>query len=80
LSGDLDVIEERLGDLSLPLGWRSSPGSITAWASKIAGLLFTTIALSLGAPFWFDLLSRFVGVGSSGQEPDIPSAGLRPRN
>jgi hypothetical protein len=80
LSSDLDVIEERLGDLGLPLGWRSLPGSAAAWASKIAGLLFTTIALSLGAPFWFDLLSRFVGVGSSGREPDMPAAAARPRN
>jgi len=76
LSGDLDVIEERLGDLGLPLGWRSLPRSATTWASKITGLLFTTIALSLGAPFWFDLLSRFVGVGSSGQEPDMPATGV----
>jgi len=80
LNGDLDVIEERLGDLGLPLGWRSPPDGLMAWSSKIAGLLFTTIALSLGAPFWFDLLSRFVGVGSSGQEPDMPAAAARPRN
>jgi len=80
LNGDLDVIEERLGDLGFPLGWRSPPDGLMAWSSKIAGLLFTTIALSLGAPFWFDLLSRFVGVGSSGQEPDMPAAAARPRN
>jgi len=74
LRGDLNVIEEQLGELGLPLGWSSAPQGFMAWAAKIAGLLFTIVALSLGAPFWFDLLNRFMGVGSSGQPPNIPAA------
>lgn len=80
LAGDLDVIEERLGVLGLPLGWSSFPEGPAAWLAKAAGLLFTTVALSLGAPFWFDLLSRFVGVGSSGRTPDMPAEAARPKN
>jgi hypothetical protein len=80
LSKDLAIVENQLGKLGLPLGWRSLPVGLVAWASKIAGLLFTTIALSLGAPFWFDLLSRFVGVASVGQEPDMPAAEARPKS
>ncbi len=58
-----------------PLGWDQEQG----WpdgrrdrASKILGLLVTAFAVSLGAPFWFDLLNRMVNLRSSGQP--IPTA------
>jgi hypothetical protein len=64
----------------LPLGWpcllescytaAGAPGSDAAfWLSKCAGLLITGLALSLGAPFWFDVLSKFVNMRSSGPKP-----------
>ena len=31
--------------------------------------MLTVAALSLGAPFWYDLLSRFVRVSGSGPRP-----------
>jgi hypothetical protein len=79
LAGDLNVIGERLGGLGLPLGWSSAPEGLAASSAKVAGLMFTTVALSLGAPFWFDLLNRFMGVGSSGRAPNMPSAPDPPR-
>ncbi len=79
LSEDLDVLRDRLGGLGLPLGWASAPDGPLGWSAKVAGLLFTTVALSLGAPFWFDLLNRFMGVGSSGRSPNMPSAPNPPR-
>jgi hypothetical protein len=36
---------------------------------KVLGVALTAIALSLGAPFWFDTLSRFVNVRSAGPPP-----------
>jgi hypothetical protein len=36
----------------------------------IVGWLLTTAAASLGAPFWFDLLKRFISVRSSGKAPE----------
>jgi hypothetical protein len=52
----------------LPLGWTNFPcGSDLFW--KIVGLLITTIALSLGAPFWFDLLGQFVNIRAAGTKP-----------
>jgi hypothetical protein len=36
---------------------------------KIAGLLLTALALTLGAPFWFDLLNRVANLRSSGNRP-----------
>lgn len=36
---------------------------LRAWLLKIAGLLFTGIALSFGATFWFDLLKKLLHFG-----------------
>jgi hypothetical protein len=42
--------------------------------AKLVGLLMTGLALSLGAPFWFDVLTRFVNVRGSGIKPDRADA------
>lgn len=34
------------------------------------GFLITAFAISLGAPFWFDLLNKFIKLRASGQKPD----------
>jgi hypothetical protein len=41
---------------------------------KIVGLLLTAVALTLGAPFWFDLLSKLVKLRSSGDKPTKEAA------
>lgn len=61
-----------------PIGWPAvmasadggRTGSPMAWAAKILGLLITTLAISLGAPFWFDLLSKFMNIRTTGAKPD----------
>src|SRR5581483_3609102 len=45
--------------------WRALPDSVGAWILKIAGLLATGLAISLGAPFWFDVLNKFMVVRST---------------
>ena len=52
--------------------WRRPPLTFSSWLAKIAGILFTAFALSLGAPFWFDLLNRFMVVRST-VKPDEKS-------
>jgi hypothetical protein len=37
---------------------------------RFGGWLITILAVSLGAPFWFDTLSRFMNVRSAGNPPD----------
>jgi hypothetical protein len=37
--------------------------------SKLLGLFLTAIAISLGAPFWFDLLNKVISVRSAGRAP-----------
>lgn len=64
--------------LPLPLGW-STPASLgedlNSLLSKGLGLLLTAFAVTLGAPFWFDLLSRFVALRNSGPPENKKGAG-----
>jgi hypothetical protein len=50
--------------LQLPVGWGANRP--THVYSAIPGWLITIAALSLGAPFWFDLLSRLARLRGSG--------------
>ena len=61
----------------LPIGWNCAT-TPSAWkcatmepptTMQIAGWLLTAAALSLGAPFWFDLLSKFMNVRGAGAKP-----------
>jgi hypothetical protein len=52
----------------VPIGWQHPPEP-RDWPAKLAGLLITALALSLGAPFWFDLLSTFVNLRGAGPKP-----------
>ena len=38
--------------------------------NRLGGWLITMLAVSLGAPFWFDTLSRFMNVRSAGKPPE----------
>jgi hypothetical protein len=52
----------------LPLGWRSgaSPKKPLGWAAAIIGWLIVALGVSMGAPFWFDVLSKFANLRLSG--------------
>ncbi len=59
--------------LDLNLGWSGeSPGKEPAtWAfRKALGILIAALAASLGAPFWFDVLSKFINLRSAGAKPE----------
>ncbi|MFZ4662932.1 MAG: hypothetical protein ACOYNY_38350 [Caldilineaceae bacterium] len=43
------------------------------WGKKFAGFFLTIVALSLGAPFWFDLLGKLVNLRSTGKPPKEPN-------
>jgi hypothetical protein len=72
--GKIKEIKENvtaLQTLGVPLGYETEePGGPTWWLSKILGLLLTVGAASLGAPFWFDMLNKFINVRSAGKSPD----------
>ena len=64
----------------LPLGWNhdTAPHSFWSVLGKILGLLVTGFALSLGAPFWFDLLGKVSNLRGSG--PAAPGAEAKASN
>jgi hypothetical protein len=56
----------QLNQLGIPLGWNGMP---KCWLSTIVGLLITAVAVSLGAPFWFDTLNRIITIRGAGKSP-----------
>lgn len=71
----LKQLDEQLRPL--PIGW-NQPGS-EPWYAKALGLIWTGLALSLGAPFWFDILQKFMNLRGTGVKPeeksDAPASG-----
>jgi hypothetical protein len=68
--------------LELPLGWtpqhngavessdpRHAPLGLRSWLLKILGLLLSVLAIALGAPFWFDALSKLGELRQTGPKP-----------
>lgn len=77
----LDPLIVQLGQVSI--GWSAwslgdegltvngdPVGGILFWVAKLVGWLITGFAVTLGAPFWFDLLKRFVNIRSTGTKPE----------
>jgi hypothetical protein len=58
-------------ELGTMLGWTqaSLQGNWVTWAQRILGWIFTAIAVSLGAPFWFDTLNRIANIRTAGKVP-----------
>jgi hypothetical protein len=63
---DRPVIVDNVYDLFVQI----LPKQPALFWTKILGILLTAIAASLGAPFWFDLLNRFVSIRSTGKAPE----------
>jgi hypothetical protein len=70
-SASLTTLQQRIEQIEPVIGWspKNLPADVWAWLLKIPGLLATTFAISLGAPFWFDLLNKFITLRSSGPPP-----------
>lgn len=63
-------IQDKLDELSLPVGWndKTTPQDPKSWSLKTVGILLTGFAASLGAPFWFDILNKMLGLKSDKKE------------
>jgi len=59
----------QLASLPVPLGWDHAPTSADFAWQRIVGWLITALAVSLGAPFWFDTLQRFLNFRTAGPPP-----------
>ncbi|HYW59165.1 MAG TPA: hypothetical protein VE909_01480 [Xanthobacteraceae bacterium] len=66
----------------LPVGWPLTPPGDGPlwwfWLVKALGWIVTGLALSLGAPFWFDTLSKFINIRGAGPKPERADAKLLP--
>ncbi len=52
--------------LPFPFGWQTwAPKSRFYWLEAVGGWAITALALSLGAPFWFDTLNKFMQLRSA---------------
>jgi hypothetical protein len=73
----LDPIGLELGwddvDAGNPLGWYLAPAN---WLGHLPGWAITIFAVLLGAPFWFDILSKVSNIRSTGQPPPQTSSAL----
>ena len=58
-----------LSQFNLPLGWGTLPNNWLEWVLKIVGLVISVLAVSLGAPFWFDVLNRVGSLRAAGPVP-----------
>jgi len=73
--GDIPAIQAVLGldsvlSLSIPEDTKGF-WPIMGWiVQKMLGWTLTALAISLGAPFWFDLLNKIMKVRSSGKVPE----------
>jgi len=75
----LDKLEELVNNQiesvksPLGLGWKNVDWSEVGWYDvliKLLGWIVTALAVSLGAPFWFDLLRKLVNIRNAGKKPD----------
>jgi len=83
------VLVEQIKGLHLPIGWKVVDGKekkwiwelerfeAMDWLVKIMGILITTFAGSLGAPFWFQLLNKIVDLRAAGKQPGKSNVGAR---
>ncbi len=85
LVAKLDDVRDRLTNLNLPIGWVTDTPSQAEITNKqvftsstlcgaikfhLLGWILTALAASLGAPFWFDTLNRFISIRSAGKAPE----------
>jgi hypothetical protein len=62
-----------INKLPLPLGWATGYHG-AGWLWALVGMALTLGAVSLGAPFWFDTLSRFARIRQTGTPPPASNA------
>jgi hypothetical protein len=75
-----DVASEVRQANTPPIGWSSTAGdyralpkSVGGWLLKILGIVLSSFAIVLGAPFWFDVLNKVINVRLSGNPPRTTS-------
>ena len=62
----------QLETLRFPIGWEAPnrPDGAGGWAFAAVGWLLTGIAITFGAPFWFDVLNKVSNLRAAGRKPE----------
>ncbi len=80
---NLEEVNKQLEQLNLPIGWSTDANALNTlpWKKegnpilnvllKLIGLAITGFAVSMGSPFWFDILNKLVNMKSTGAKPAI---------
>jgi len=72
-------LQNTLITLDYPIGWPKAENTDVPdprrwtranWPSKLFGILLTWLLVSLGAPFWYDMLSKLVNLRAAGKPPE----------
>lgn len=75
---EIKAYKELMTNASLPIGWneKTAMAPFTRdWWTRFFGWLMTALAVSMGAPFWFDLLNKLSNLRSSSKPPQAVSVG-----
>jgi len=81
---NIALVKEEINRLQFPLGWTKASVATLGWTKdsfsiwnalwralmKAVGLFLTGLAVSIGAPFWFDMLNKIVNLRSTGTKPE----------
>jgi len=81
---NIGLVKEEMNRLHFPLGWTRDSVAALGWTKepfhiwstlwetliKALGLFLTGLAVSLGAPFWFDMLNKFINLRAAGTKPE----------
>lgn len=73
--------QKELRATGIPMGWESEGKGLAAFFKEffetvptaLLGWFMTACAASMGAPFWFDTLSRIINIRSAGKAPEKAS-------
>jgi hypothetical protein len=67
-----EVSKDELEALGAVLGWRKDNANVDfwGWAERLLGWFLTIVAVSLGAPFWFGILTKIVNIRNAGKKPE----------
>lgn len=74
MTEQIEAINTELEKLSFPIGLdldAMKKMEKEQWLLKICGWLITALAISLGAPFWFDILNKFINIRAAGRREDM---------
>jgi hypothetical protein len=68
---DAEDVLAKLEDLGFPVGWGGDKTPDGGWDvfAAITGWLITGVAVTFGAPFWFDFLGKVSNLRSAGKKP-----------